>query len=77
MAADWEVAVERVDGRVTTLQAAHELRVKEDETKWSDNRATHKDLYTRTERPQWLFVWMMGVMGSALGALAMYAILGK
>lgn len=36
------------------------------------NRATHKELFTRTERPPWLVVWAMGIMGSMLGGLIVY-----
>ena len=36
------------------------------------NRDTHKDLYTRTERPPWMVVWIMGIGGSMLGGLIVY-----
>lgn len=38
------------------------------------NRLTHKELYSRTERPSWTVAWVLTLMGGALGSLAVYAL---
>lgn len=62
-----ELTVWEVDRRVTSIEGVLNKHM-------NDNRDTHKDLYTRTERPPWMVVWAMGVMGSLLGGMAIYII---
>lgn len=57
----------KLQTEVETLQAAFEKHT-------TDNRATHKDLYTRTERPSWMVTWVMTIMGSLCGGLAIWAV---
>jgi hypothetical protein len=57
----------KLQTEVDNLQAAFETHQRE-------NRETHKDLYGRTERPSWVVTWVLTIMGSAVGALAVWAL---
>jgi hypothetical protein len=56
----------KLQTEVENLQEAFAAHVKE-------NRETHKDLYGRTERPSWVVTWVLTIMGSAVGALVVWA----
>lgn len=72
VAQDWEVSHERLDGRVTNLEASFATHTKDQEARWSENRETHKDLYTRTDRPPWSVTFVLGGLMSAVVGLSVY-----
>lgn len=56
----------RLQTEVENLQTALANHVR-------DSKETHKDLYQRTERPSWVVTWVLTIMGSAVGALVVWA----
>lgn len=77
MAETWQVEAQRLNGRVDTLEATIEARAKDEDGKWSDNRETHRDLYTKVDRPSWAVTVVLSCLSSGVVGLAVFALTRK
>lgn len=72
--AELRVELSKLEGRVTNVEARFEEHVAGTRQWQKENRDTHKDLYSRTERPSWVTTWVLTIMGSLVGGLSIWAL---
>lgn len=72
--ADLRVEFSRLEGRVNGMEARLDDHIAETREYQKQNRATHAELYQRTERPSWTVTTVISVLTGLVAALGVWAL---